>query len=166
MEAVRTINHESTRSLGVIDLENLAGGSNSINSVVCREIKKYLDRRFGHLPVMWVAATGVNARRVHKNMAFDLPGVRLLVRKGINGADDCLAEVLTLEPTSRRCHQIIIVGGDRRMTKPALELKARGCRIVVVGIEGSISTGLKNVADEIHYFRPYKQVRGRHMEGQ
>ncbi|MCX6518413.1 MAG: hypothetical protein NTV13_07115 [Actinobacteria bacterium] len=153
------------RSFGVIDIENLVGGSDNVNPRICKALQKCLDNLFGNLPIMWVAATGPNAVRNHHLLAFDFPGVRLLRRAGVDGADECLAEVLTEEPASRRSTQIIIVGGDRRMIPCARDLKTNGCRIVIVGRRGSIARGLLEIADEVHYFSPYAQINNSHLEG-
>ena len=142
------------RAFGVIDIENLAMGSSMIEPWICKSLANYLDQNFGHQPVMWVGATGSNAHRRHPYLNFDFPKARLLCRPGIDGADKCLAEVLMLEPASRRSSKVIIASGDGLLAPCAAQMKAEGCRIVVVGREGCIARGLLKIADEIFYFNP------------
>ncbi len=165
MKSQKVTHHSEGRCLGVIDIENLVGGSDQVCPRKCKALWNFLEKQFGHLPIMWVAATGVQARRKHVGLPFDFPGVRFLVRAGVDGADMCLSEVLASEPASHRSARIIIVGGDGRTVPAATDLKAKGCSIIVVGIRGTISRKLLDLADEVHYYSPYAQVNGNNPQG-
>jgi hypothetical protein len=138
------------RSHVVVDLENLCGGSDAVarqSAVVRRSLSYLVDTARTQV----VVAVGINAWVNAPLLGFEWSGARLLVGRGIDGADKRLIEDLVDEPQAARSARVVIASGDGRFAAAAEHLKARGAHLVVVSRPDSLSRRLRKAANEVHF---------------
>jgi hypothetical protein len=139
------------RSHVVVDLENLCGSSNNVprlspmayaglNSLI------RLDR------AQVVVAVGIQAWTQCPELGFQWPNSRLLVGRGVDGADLRLVEDLLDEPQAKRSSRVVIASGDGRFADPALELREAGVHVTVVAHSSKLSGRLRRAANEVLNF--------------
>ncbi len=134
----------------VVDLENLCGGSDHVEANAGRAYKALstiipMDR------AQVVVGVGVHAFTTCPYLGFQWPGSRIVVGRGIDGADQRLVEDLIDEPQAARSSTVVIASGDKYFADAARSLRSRGVHVVVVARQFSLASSLKEAASEVRY---------------
>lgn len=101
-----------------------------------------------------VLAVGINAWRKSPMLGFLWPNARLLVGRGVDGADRRLVEDLIDEPQAARSARVVIASGDGRFADPARVLRDRGVHVVAVAYQNSLSRRLRESVSEVRFLLP------------
>jgi hypothetical protein len=141
------------RSHVVVDLENLCGSSHNV-SRFCTQAYNNLSTVISLDGAQVVVAVGISAWNKCPNLGFVWPNSRLLVGRGIDGADLRLVEDLLDEPQAKRSSHVVIASGDGRFAEPARELRGSGVHVTVVANPMTLSSRLRDSADQVLYFPP------------
>jgi hypothetical protein len=142
------------RSHVVVDLENLCGSSDHV-PVLYTKAYQNLSAVVSLDGAQVVVAVGISAWNKCPNLGFAWPNSRLLVGRGIDGADLRLVEDLLEEPQAKRSSHVVIASGDGRFAKPARELRESGVHVTVVAPAIKLSRRLRENADLVLYFPPF-----------
>lgn len=146
-------NQKVQRSHVVVDLENLCGSSDHVPSLYSKAYQS-LNSLVSLNGAQVVVAVGISAWNKCPNLGFAWPNSRLLVGRGIDGADRRLVEDLLDEPQAKRSSHVVIASGDGRFATPARELRENGVHVTVVAHAMSLSHRLRENADQVLYFPP------------
>ncbi|WP_230073805.1 NYN domain-containing protein [Rhodococcoides fascians] len=131
------------RRLHLLDLENLCGSNHLTPSLIDFVIQAYL--RDVVVEISDLVIVGVS----HHNMldaGIALPGVRLCVRSGPDGADLALLDVLANEAIEERFDSVYIGTGDGIFATTIASLSSAGIDFTVVGGLGAMSRRLRMAA--------------------
>ena len=137
----------------VVDLENLCGSSDHVPALYSKAYQS-LNTLVTLDGAQVVVAVGISAWNKCPNLGFAWPNSRLLVGRGIDGADIRLVEDLLDEPQARRSSHVVIASGDGRFATAARELRESGVHVTVVAPAMKLSRRLRENADELLYFPP------------
>ena len=121
----------------VVDLENLCGSSDHVPALYSKAYQS-LNTLITLDGAQVVVAVGISAWNKCPNLGFAWPNSRLLVGRGIDGADIRLVEDLL----------------DGRFATAARELRESGVHVTVVAPAMKLSRRLRENADELLYFPP------------
>lgn len=127
--AERVAHCRADRSLHLIDLENMLGGSGFSAGQVVEFWSWYTMQAVGVGPGDHVAiATG---SRSAATAWFALPasGIRRLVRPGVDGADWALLDAVDLARDAARFGRLVIASGDHVFAPLALQARDAGMRV-------------------------------------
>jgi hypothetical protein len=133
----------TSRTVHLVDLENVVGRSHLTESAVRQACLAYL--RCGGI----AAGDHVIVATSHHNLlaaGFGWPNARHLVRSGPNGADLALQEVMTAERLEHRFGACILLTGDGGFAHPIAALIGRGLRVAVIAPMGRMSASLQLAA--------------------
>lgn len=130
------------RTLHLIDVENLSGGRAAGPKAVAPALADY--RRtidvgaddhvvLGSGPLLAVAA------------GRSWPGARLVVGRGVDGADRALLRAADPAFLAARFDRVVVASGDHAFAGLVSELRARGVAVVVVSRPGSLSADLRRL---------------------
>jgi len=126
----------SARSIHLIDVENLCGESNPTKHQVEIARKRYLEAVWSDKTDHFIVAS---SRGNFMNASLGWPGARYLVRDGKDGADFCLAEVMTSEKLEQRFQRAVIASGDGGLAPCVAQLAGSGVHTVVVSSRDRLS---------------------------
>lgn len=133
-----------TRALHVLDPENLIGLGQPTREQVERLRQDYLTAvPVGPHDLIVLAASGVNSGMA---MGMAWPGARLRWMLGVDGADNCLLDVITEENVAERFTHLIVGSGDHAFTAAVKELADKEVHITVVTGLGQVSADLYRAA--------------------
>ena len=130
------------RTLHLVDIENLAGGSAADAAVVAEAVERY--RRTiavtddDHVIVGSGPTLAVTAGRAW-------PGARLVLGRGVDGADRALLEATDPAFVAARFDRVVIGSGDHAFAPLVAELRRRGTAVVVTRREGTTSVELRRL---------------------
>ncbi|MEY4338533.1 MAG: hypothetical protein RLZ14_383 [Actinomycetota bacterium] len=138
------------RRLVLVDIENVVGGSSRSACEVERALHD-LQRAVGHTEHdVWVTACGP-ALCATAMCAFSS---RVLLGRGIDGADQCLLEQLSVERVRGRFASVALASGDARaFAQPVARLAAAGIPTDVFIGSGYIGASLYRVARSVNHIR-------------
>lgn len=134
----------------VVDLENLCGGSEGVPRHVS-DAHSALSSAVPLQGAQVVLSVGVRAYRRTPQLPFVWNGARLLLGRGIDGADLRLLEDLLEEPQARRSSTVIIASGDGCFAPAATALRSRGVHTVALAREGTLSSRLRKAVNTYQY---------------
>ena len=139
----------SSRTLHLVDVENLAGGPSVepwLARAICASYEVVAPTGYGdHIivatshfaaPVAWFAWP---------------PEARRLVRSGVDGADWALLEVLERENVAARFAHVVIGSGDGIFAMAAARLQSAGCAVTVVARRRALSRQLRLAVRDVRY---------------
>lgn len=119
---------KASRRLFVVDIEN-AVGAGAIDEESCQNVRGRIEKTYmpnlGDLIVIGVS---------HTNNVFPAnswSGARIVLKKGHDGADLALENVLANENVEERFGGVIIVSGDGLFAKQAARLRSLGVEVTV-----------------------------------
>src|SRR5215468_2487670 len=137
-----------TRTLHVVDIENLAGAPIPSLGQVTKVQGLYLARLgFGADDQVVMAANHLALL----NAALGWPHARYRVRSGPHGADLELLDVLLHENVAARFTNVVIGSGDGVFGQAAANLVSRGVWVTVASRRESLSSGLARAARDVVY---------------
>ena len=120
--------NKASRKLFVVDIEN-AVGIGTVDEESCRKVRSRIEREYkpagGDLTVIGVS---------HQNNVFPArswDGARIVLRKGHDGADLALENVLSSESIEERFSEVVIVSGDGLFASQAARLRSLGVKVTV-----------------------------------
>lgn len=125
------INSQS-RTIHLIDIENLCGQP-VVTVERAREARAAYENRItiGEHDLIVVASSRMSAFAAYAVW----PEARRLWRDGKDGADICLAQVITFEGLPERFNRVVLASGDGGFTEFVEYLTARNVTVDVVGLE-------------------------------
>lgn len=131
------------RTLHLIDVENLVRGSGAGSAEVARVLADYRAtvaiRPGDHV----VIASG---RRLLMAAGSAWPGARLLLGRGLDGADLALLDACPLGAVAAAYDRVVIGSGDGIFAARAAELRRAGVVVVVVSLGESLAIDLRDNA--------------------
>lgn len=135
------------RTLHLVDVENLAGGSLCSLQGVVTTANDYLSLLPPTAGDLYVLATScANAPAGY----FGWPtSAQRLMRSGENGADLALLEAYTESEIASKFDRVIIGSGDGIFTDLAVHLTGLGCSVLIVSRPDSLSKRLRMAAHDI-----------------
>jgi hypothetical protein len=132
------------RSLHLIDIENLIGGSDAPTSVLWAVADFYRHNTPINTGDHVIVGSGLQIA-MDAGRAF---GTRLVIGHGIDGADHALlAEVTDLDAVATMYDRVIVGSGDGIFTDMLAGLRERGIATGVVAQAGGFSWALQRQAD-------------------
>lgn len=136
------------RTLHLVDLENLAGGSSASPAEVDAALSSYeLIAPFGRYDHRVVACG--------KGLVFPVgdrwPGALVKYARGIDGADRLLLDAADPADVAARFDRVVVASGDHVFTGLVVELDGRGVDVCVVSRRRSLSWRLAGAAPLIWY---------------
>ena len=146
------------RTLHLVDVENLAGGSLCSLRGVMTTADDYLKLLPPTGDDLYVLATSCsNAPAGY----FGWPtSAQRLMRSGENGADLALLEAYTEIEIASRFGRVIIGSGDGIFTDLAVHLTSLGCHVIIVSRPDSLSKRLQLAAQDIAFLPDMHQESG------
>lgn len=139
------------RCMHLIDIENLCGASQPTLEQVRVARQRYMDTglcREGDLLVI------ASSRGNYLNSAFGWPGARHLTRDGKDGADLCLAEVMSEERLPNRFERVVVASGDGGLAPFVANLAVSGVDTVVVSQSDRLSRRMRLAAHKCFVLTP------------
>ena len=140
------------RTLVIVDLENLAGGSLNVS----RESKRIREMVESEVKedqeCLIVVATGVQVTRISPEVLWHWSDARFLIGVGIDGADKKLLDVLENEPIAQSTESIHIWSGDHCFAPITRKLRKLGCDVHVFSNTHSLSNELERAATSVLTF--------------
>ena len=118
------------RTLVIVDLENLAGGSEFVGqkSQAIRDMISDVNKQSSNTIV--IVATGIGAVNSSPEILWHWVDSRFLIGSGVDGADNELLNVLSKEPLAESTSHIQIWSGDHCFA-PISKLKRLGCSVEI-----------------------------------
>mgnify|MGYP001251422881 CR=1 FL=1 len=135
-QALATTPEAPERSVHLIDVENLCGESNPTKHRVEIARKRYLEAVWSDKTDHFIVAS---SRGNFMNASLGWPGARYLVRDGKDGADFCLAEVMSSEKLEQRFRRAVVASGDGGLAPCVAQLAGSGLHTVVVSSRNRLS---------------------------
>lgn len=136
------------RTLHLVDLENLAGGSSASPGDVEEALSSY-ER---------IAPFGVHDHRVvacGKGLVFPVgdrwPGALVRYARGVDGADRLLLAAADPVDVAARFDRVVVASGDHFFADLVVELDGRGVGVCVVSRRRSLSRRLAGAAPLVWY---------------
>lgn len=140
--------HDETRTLILVDVENLSGGTDFTAADVT-DLRHRVEVTVGCTAgTQAVIATSCGAPLIEAGLGW--PGARCIWMRGHDGADLALADVALNENVPGRYKRVVICSGDGLFAVAARHLVNMGVHVTVVSTAGSLSRHLARVADEVH----------------
>lgn len=131
------------RTLHLVDVENLCGGSHVDEDAVSDAMQAYREViALEPLDHMVVACSPQLAIPVHDAA----PEARILVGRGFDGADRELIGAADTADVIRRFDGVVVASGDHIFTTLAASLRLAGVSVTVVSRESSLSASLARAA--------------------
>ncbi|WP_162179003.1 NYN domain-containing protein [Bifidobacterium stellenboschense] len=128
-----------------MDIENLKGAG-AMSDADSHLIRKTLFELFPRRPEdLVVVGSGCNQSLLASRI---WTGARLVFRKGHNGADLALLDVLKNENVAQRFDRLVLASGDGIFTGIVRRLANEGMSIHQVGVTDHVSRALSEAADE------------------
>lgn len=136
------------RTLHLLDLDNLLGGSNAPrSSTVVESLVDRYEEAVGIEPGDHVVVAACTT--IARDVFFDLPvSWRRLIGRGVDGADRALVEALPVDFIAARYNEVIIGSGDHFFAPLARELVSRGLIVAVACHSDRLSHCLNGVVQE------------------
>ena len=134
------------RRLVAMDIENINGGAvhtKMFAHAAYREVVEIIGLRDDEQVVIGVGPSSLLAVGVSR------PGARLVMGRGLSGADHALIEVLSGERLASRFEEIVIVSGDGIFAEVAAWLAFEGVHVTVVARDGCLSNRLRLAAGSV-----------------
>lgn len=136
------------RSLHLVDVENLLGGTNFGEADVALAAAAYG-------PVAGLAATDLvvvsSSHHTARAAWFGWGEARRIVRSGVSGADLALIEVIETENVAVRFDRIVIGSGDGNFAVSAAKLQAAGIAVTVVSRPAFLSRQLRLAVRDVRH---------------
>jgi hypothetical protein len=138
--------HAQRRRLVVLDIENINGGSVLFPrdaDAAWNDVAFAIDLRESEQVVVGVGPSSLLASGISR------PSARYVMRKGVDGADLALLEVLDGENVAQRFTDVVIASGDGMFADAAARLAAAGVFVTAVARENCLSKRLRLAAHAI-----------------
>lgn len=129
-----------------MDIENINGGAvHHMQRAVsaCEEVAAAINLLDDEQVVVGVGPSSLLASGAGH------PGARMVMGRGIDGADHALIDVLRGEHVAQRFGAVVIASGDGIFADVAAELAAAGVAVTVVAREGHLSARLRLAAKQV-----------------
>jgi hypothetical protein len=143
---------QSTRTLHLVDIENLIGDARPAEYQVLECLEHYGDVVDVSVPNQVIVACNHGAARVVGCCLGE--GPRLLVRSGHDGADLALLDVLSNESVEQRFSHLVLASGDGIFASRVAEITSLGIPVTVVARREALAARLRLVATEVIFFEP------------
>ena len=142
----KSMRRKIERTLVVVDLENLAGGSEFVGqkSQAIRDMISDVNKQSSN--TLMIVATGISAVNSCPEVLWHWADSRFLIGSGVDGADNELLNVLSKEPIADSTSHIQIWSGDHCFAPISRKLKRLGCSVEIFANEGSLSRKLSAAA--------------------
>jgi hypothetical protein len=141
-------------TLRVVDVENLCGGSEHVShrsDAVLGLLAKMAPKS---RRLMTTIAAGVSVLDRDPHLWWAWSGFRVLVGRGVDGADNRLMETLLSEPLARGVSEVEIWSGDHCFVTAVDFLRGAGVTVRVVAPRTSLSLRLARVANSVVVLDP------------
>lgn len=138
---------EKHRTLAVIDIENLCGGPDNVNS-----FHRYIRYLYDEAATdMWMPVIATSTHTITRcpDLWWTWHDARRLHRTGPDAADLELLDTLR-EPTAQRCDHIEIWSGDHIFADAARRLRRHGTTVTVRAAPAALSRQLRYSATRVH----------------
>lgn len=135
-QALATTPEAPERSVHLIDVENLCGESRPSRQQVEVAHRRYLEAVSPDEKDHFIVAS---SKGNLINVSLGWPGARYLARDGQDGADLCLAEVMTGEKLEQRFRRAVVASGDGGLAPCVAQLAGSGLHTVVVSSRNRLS---------------------------
>jgi hypothetical protein len=143
------------RSLHLVDVENLSGGTTFREVDVAVIAAAYGPvASIGPYDLVVVASSHFTAVQTW----FGWGDARRLVRSGPDGADLALSEVLETENVATRFGRVVIASGDRIFAEPAAWLQVQDVDVTVVTRAAALSRQLRLAVCDIRFLNVLPQL--------
>lgn len=141
------------RRVHLVDIENLAGGSDADDATVARAFDAYAAaagvRRRDHVIV------GCGPALARRAFFVCPPGARLVVGRGRNGADRALSDAISpIGGAVTRYHGIVVGSGDQHFASTARRFALAHRSVEVVARRGTISVLLDRPSYRLSFIAP------------
>lgn len=142
----KSMRRKIERTLVIVDLENLAGGSEFVGqkSQAIRDMISDVNKQSSNTLI--IVATGIGAVNSSPEILWHWVDSRFLIGSGVDGADNELLNVLSKEPLAESTSHIQIWSGDHCFAPISRKLKRLGCSVEIFANEGSLSRELDAAA--------------------
>ncbi len=145
------VQHPSGRTLHLLDVENLAGGTAGGVAAVAPSLAAYRSTITVACADHVVLGTGPTFACA---TADGWPGARLRVGHGVDGADHALLDDVDADFTAGHYSRVVVGSGDHIFCGLVCELRSRGLVVLVVARAESVSRDLRRLAP----FRPLARI--------
>ena len=134
------------RRFVAMDIENINGGavgSVGLADAAWREVADAIELDDGEQVVIGVGPSSLLAT------GLSVPSARVVMGRGISGADHALIEVLRDEHIANRFDEVVIVSGDGIFAEVAAWLAFEGADVTIVARSGHLSIRLHLAAGDV-----------------
>lgn len=136
------------RRFVAVDIENVVGGAVSDSTVACaawQHIAEVIALENHEQVVVGAGPSSLLAAGLTR------PTARLVLGRGLSGADLALVAVLRSERIAERFDEVLIVSGDGAFADVSAELAKNGVDVTVVARKGTLSARLRLAAGSVVY---------------
>lgn len=147
-QAVTLALRPAIRSLHLVDIENLLGGTSFGETDAVIAAASYdVVADVGPTDLVVVSSSHHTAPAAW----FGWGKARHVVRSGPDGADLALIEIIDTENVAVRFDRVVIASGDKIFAQPAAQLQAAGAAVTVVSRRDSLSRQLRFATRDLRY---------------
>lgn len=148
----------SRRRFVAMDIENINGGAvgrESLANAAWCQVAEAIGLCDDEQIVIGVGPSSLLA------VGLSRPSARLVMGRGISGADHALIEVLRDERLAERFDEIVIISGDGIFAEVAAWLAFEGADVTVVARDGHLSKRLRLAAADVVLLPDHAPLLGR-----
>jgi hypothetical protein len=146
----RSAEARAHRTIHLVDVENLVGSS-AVSRAEVAEICHAYGGVANVAPAdLVVVASGACAAEA---TWYGWPSARRLLRRGVDGADRALLDVIDNEQLEMRFTRVVVASGDGIFARPCALLQERGCAVTVVTRPGALSGQLRLAVRDVRYIQ-------------
>ena len=156
-EALPHKKRKAVRRIVMLDIENVNGGA--VEDVLsatnaCAEVADAITLRADEQVVIGVGPSSLLATGASQ------PRARVVMGRGLDGADKALVSVLQNEGLADRFDEVVIASGDGMFSDVAAQLAAQGMTVTVVARGGCLSTRLRLAARYVVVLPDFEPIYG------
>ena len=140
------------RKLHLVDVENLCGFGELSESAVAQAREAYLRQvEVGEDDIVIVASGARN----QEALMFGWSDARVIVRKGIDGADLALCDEILCSGYCDRFSEVVVASGDHIFAEHIAVVTGKGIKVTVYSQQRSLSGSLRRVGAELVFAEPF-----------
>jgi hypothetical protein len=146
------------RTMVFIDLENSCGSSELVASYHAK-VLDFVKNNIDDERLLINYSTGPRCHKFDPSKAIlqTWSAARFKMGHGLDGADNCLIDMILNEPSAMRSRRVFIVSGDHIFTDAVKQLRLAGVEVTVVARQSALNHRLAEAANKVDYLPEFFQ---------
>jgi hypothetical protein len=146
------------RTMVFIDLENSCGSSELVASYHAK-VLDFVKNNIDDERLLINYSTGPRCHNFDSSKAIlqTWSAARFKMGHGLDGADNCLIDMILNEPSAMRSSRVFIVSGDHIFTDAVKQLRLAGVEVTVMARQSALNHLLAETASRVVYLPEFFQ---------